>query len=141
MTTTFSASTVQVGTELPTLALPPVSRTTLAEFGIASGDHNPIHLDIDVARAAGLQDVFAQGMLTMAYLGRLVTNWVPAERIRKLSGRFTAITPVHAAPVCTGTVTAVEIVDGVSIATVALSATLADGTVTLTATATISLET
>ena len=32
-----------------------------------SGDHNPIHIDLDVARSAGLDDVFAHGMLSMAY--------------------------------------------------------------------------
>lgn len=47
------------GTTLPPLRLPPVSRTTLALYAGASGDHNPIHIDLDVARSAGLGDVFA----------------------------------------------------------------------------------
>ncbi|MCU1414190.1 MAG: dehydratase, partial [Microbacteriaceae bacterium] len=41
-------STIAVGDELPPLALPPISRTTLALFAGASGDHNPIHIDLDV---------------------------------------------------------------------------------------------
>ena len=41
-------------------------RATLALFAGASGDHNPIHIDLDVARSAGLDDVFAHGMLSMA---------------------------------------------------------------------------
>ncbi len=41
----------------------PVDRTTLALFAGASGDHNPIHIDIDFARRAGMPDVFAHGML------------------------------------------------------------------------------
>ena len=65
---------VIAGTELPPLVVDPISRTTLALFAGASGDHNPIHIDLDVARSAGLDDVFAQGMLSMAYLGRLLTQ-------------------------------------------------------------------
>ena len=40
-----SFDAVQVGDQLPVLQLPPVDRTTLALFGGASGDHNPIHID------------------------------------------------------------------------------------------------
>jgi acyl dehydratase len=61
---------------------PPISRATLALFAGASGDHNPIHIDLDVARSAGLDDVFAHGMLSMAYLGRLLTGWVPQHPTR-----------------------------------------------------------
>jgi acyl dehydratase len=68
----YSFDTVQVGDELPALQIPPVDRATLALFAGASGDHNPIHIDIDAARCAGLPDVFAQGMLGMGWLGRLI---------------------------------------------------------------------
>jgi acyl dehydratase len=127
---------ITVGTQLPTLQLPPISRTTLALFAGASGDHNPIHIDLDVARSAGLDDVFAHGMLSMAYLGRLLTDWVPQDRIRSYSVRFTAITPVGAAPQCTGTVVAI---DG-GLATIELLVTLADGTATLSGDAVIALD-
>lgn len=123
------------GVELPPLRLPPITRTTLALFAGASGDHNPIHIDLDVARSAGLDDVFAHGMLSMAYLGRLLTGWVPQHRIRTYRVRFVAVTPVHAEPTCTGRV--VSVADGR--ATVALAVTLADGTTTLTGEAVIDL--
>ncbi|SFS14609.1 Acyl dehydratase [Microbacterium sp. cf046] len=125
-----------VGTELPALEVAPISRTTLALFAGASGDHNPVHLDSDLAKSAGLDDVFAQGMLSMAYLGRLLTGWVPQERIRSFQVRFAAITPVHARPTCTGVVSAVH--DG--LASLDLSVTLADGTVTLTGSAVVALD-
>lgn len=89
---------VQAGTELPPLTVAPISRATLALFAGASGDHNPIHIDLDVARSAGLDDVFAHGMLSMAYLARLLTDWVPQERLRSVQVRFAAITPVHGQP-------------------------------------------
>ncbi len=96
---------IQVGDALPPLELPPITRTTLALFAGASGDHNPIHIDTDFARKAGMPDVFAQGMLSAAYLGRLLTNWVPQRNIRKINLRFTGITHLGHRLSCTGRVT------------------------------------
>ena len=45
--TTPSFDSVQVGDALPALNLPPVDRRTLALFAGASGDHHPIHIDLD----------------------------------------------------------------------------------------------
>ena len=128
---TSALPAVSVGQELPTLRIAPVTRTTLALFAGASGDVNPIHIDLDVARSAGLDDVFAHGMLSMAYLGRFLTDWMPQARLRRWRVRFSAITPVHAEPVCTGVVTAID--NG--IATLDIAVRLADGTVTLSGTA------
>lgn len=95
---------VQVGDELPVLQLPPVDRTVLALFGGASGDHNAVHLDTDFARRAGMPDVFAQGMLGMAWLGRLLTNWAPQSCLRRFDVRFQGITHLGHAIRCTGRV-------------------------------------
>ncbi|MBB2911240.1 acyl dehydratase [Streptosporangium becharense] len=113
--------------DLMKLEIPPISRTTLALYAGASGDHNPIHIDLDVARSAGLEDVFAHGMLSMGYLARLLTDLVPQERIRSYGVRFTAVTPVHARPTCTAVRGRVE--DGLT--HLDLTMTLDDGTVTL----------
>ena len=128
-----------VGTDLPPLAVEPITRTTLALFAGASGDHNPIHIDLDVARSAGLDDVFAHGMLSMAYLGRLLTDWVDPQAIRSYRVRFAAITPLHAKPTATGTVTAIDHIDGERRATLNLTVTLDDGTVTLTGDAVVAV--
>ena len=95
---------VQVGDALPALELSPISRTTLALFAGASGDHNPIHIDTDFARKAGMPDVFAHGMLGMAWLGRLLTNWAPQSRLRRFDVRFQGITHLANAISCTGRV-------------------------------------
>ncbi|MCO8250614.1 MaoC family dehydratase [Comamonas thiooxydans] len=95
---------VQVGDALPALELSPISRTTLALFAGASGDHNPIHIDTDFARKAGMPDVFAHGMLGMAWLGRLLTNWAPQYRLRRFDVRFQGITHLANAISCTGRV-------------------------------------
>jgi acyl dehydratase len=78
---------IQVGDALPELTLAPINRTTLALFAGASGDHNAVHIDLDFARRAGMPDVFAHGMLSMAYLGRLLTLWVDQRQLRQFSGR------------------------------------------------------
>lgn len=128
-------TTLNVGTELPSRRIEPISRTTLALFAGASGDHNPVHIDLDAAKSVGIDDVFAHGMLSMAYLGRLITDWVPQDRIRSYRVRFAAITPVHGEPTCTGRVVAVDS----GLATLDLAVTLPDGTVTLTGDATVAL--
>lgn len=139
MTATLDVNTIAVGTELPALAPGVITRATLAVFGPASGDLHPIHVDLDVARSAGMDDVFAHGMLSMAYLGRMLTNWVPQERIRSMSTRFLAITPLYADPTCTGIVTAVNGEGSERTADIDITVTLADGTVTLSGTATVAV--
>lgn len=96
--------TVEIGDELPTLQLPPVDRTRLALFAGASGDHNPIHIDIDFARRSGMPDVFAHGMLGMAWLGRLITGWAPQSQLRRFDARFQGITHLGNAIHCSGRV-------------------------------------
>ena len=100
-----SYDALTVGDAIPSLTLPPLSRLTLALYCGASGDHNPIHVDSDFARSAGMPDVFAHGMLSMAWLARVLTQWVPQSAIRDYSVRFAAITQVAETITCAGTVT------------------------------------
>ena len=93
---TVEMSQLVVGDTLPPIEFGPVSRHTLALYCGGSGDLNPIHVDSDFAKASGYEDVFAHGMLSMAILGRLLTNWTEQDNIRSLSVRFTAITKIHA---------------------------------------------
>ncbi|MBO3273661.1 MaoC family dehydratase [Pseudomonas schmalbachii] len=103
---------VKVGDLLPELTLPAINRTTLALFGCASGDLNPIHIDIDFARKAGMPDVFAHGMLGMAWLGRLLSNWAPQSRLRSFGVRFQGITHLGNVITCRGRVTEIAEVNG-----------------------------
>ena len=96
---------INVGDALPPLTLPPLTGTTLALYAGASGDHNPIHIDSDAAREAGLPDVIGHGMLTMSWLGRLLTGWAPQRDLREFGVRFTAITRIGERITCTGRVT------------------------------------
>ncbi len=99
-----SFESLNVGDAIPTLTTAPVSRTTLALFAGASGDTNPIHIDIDFAKKAGLDDVIAHGMLIMAYAGRALTDWIPQSSLKSFGVRFTSITNVGDVITCTGAV-------------------------------------
>ncbi|MEC8152761.1 MAG: MaoC family dehydratase [Pseudomonadota bacterium] len=97
--------TLKAGDKLEPLTQKPISRSTLALFAGASGDHNPIHIDIDFAKSVGLDDVFAHGMLGMAYLGRFLTLFTDQKNLRSYSVRFSSITQVGAELKCSGKVT------------------------------------
>jgi acyl dehydratase len=84
-----------------------------------------------------MNDVFAHGMLSMAYLGRLLTANFPQSSIRELSTRFTAITPVLAEPVLTATVKELVSVEDEQRVILDLDVRLADGTQTLSGTAVV----
>lgn len=74
MSARVSYDDVEVGTELPPASFP-LRRVDLVRYAGASGDFNVIHWNERVARSVGLPDVIAHGMLTMAEVGRVVTDW------------------------------------------------------------------
>ncbi|WP_300453140.1 MaoC family dehydratase [Accumulibacter sp.] len=130
---------INVGDVLPEVKLPPVNRTTLALFAGASGDHNPIHIDIDFARKAGMPDVFAHGMLGMAWLGRLLTNWLPQSQLRQWSVRFLGITNLGDRITCSGRVVEVFEQDGERRAKLEIQTANQDGEVRIAGDAVVSL--
>ena len=74
----------------PTPTTYPVTRADLVAYADASGDHNPIHQDEDVARSVGLPGVIAHGMYTMALAARAVTEWFPGAEVVSLGCKFTS---------------------------------------------------
>jgi acyl dehydratase len=67
-----------------------ISRADLVAYAEASGDHNPIHQDDEVARSVGLPGVIAHGMYTMALAARAVGEWFPDAEVVSLGCKFTA---------------------------------------------------
>jgi len=114
---------LSVGDSLEPMTYNPISRTTLALFAGASGDHNPIHIDIDFAKSVGMDDVFAHGMLGMAYLGRFLTSIADQSNIRSYSVRFSSITQVGAKLKCTGKVKEITDTSAERLMKIELSAT------------------
>jgi acyl dehydratase len=96
----MSSNPTSLGERIVHKEFPPITRHRLALYCGASGDHNPIHVDIDFAKQAGFPDVFSHGMLVMGYLGQALTDAVPPGRIRSFSTRFAAITQLGARLTC-----------------------------------------
>lgn len=99
----------------------PIDRQMLVRYAEASGDTNPLHLDPEFARKAGFADVIVHGMLSMALLGRLLTENFAADRLRGFDARFAGIVAVDQSLRCSArfesrdeidAVLALEAVDG-----------------------------
>lgn len=92
-----------------------VNRALLKQYADASGDHNPIHQDEAFAKSVGLPDVIAHGMLTMALVGKYVTEIAGGSaNVLELGGRFTkpVIVPADTDVDITVTATVSDVVDG-----------------------------
>lgn len=79
---------IEVGTELPERVFY-LDRALLKQYADASGDQNPIHQNEEFALSVGLPNVIAHGMLTMALVGKYVTDWAGgAAAVKEYSARF-----------------------------------------------------
>lgn len=92
--TNIALADVVVGQELPGFVMA-FTRTDLVKYAGASGDFNIIHWNERTAKAVGLPDVIAHGMLTMARAGKVVTDWVgDPTAVIDFSVRMTRPVPV-----------------------------------------------
>ena len=66
-----------------------IDRAMLKAYADASGDQNPIHQNENFAVSVGLPNVIAHAMLTMALVGKFVTDWAGGSAaVKEFSGRF-----------------------------------------------------
>jgi acyl dehydratase len=70
---------LSTGQELP-VSERVVTRKDVEAYAQASGDLNPLHLEEDVARAAGFPAIVAHGMLTMGTLASGLVEWLGDAR-------------------------------------------------------------
>jgi acyl dehydratase len=92
-----------------------VNRALLKQYADASGDHNPIHQDEVFAKSVGLPDVIAHGMLTMALVGKYVSDLAGGSaNVLEIGGRFTkpVIVPAGEDVDLTVSATVTEVADG-----------------------------
>jgi acyl dehydratase len=82
------ARMIEVGTVLEERTFY-LDRAMLKAYADASGDQNPIHQNEEFALSVGLPNVIAHGMLTMALVGKYVTDWAGGSAaVREYSARF-----------------------------------------------------
>jgi acyl dehydratase len=67
-----------------------LTRADLVAYAHASGDHNPIHQDEEVALSVGLPGVIAHGMYTLALVGTAVAEWTGGAEVVDLGAKFTS---------------------------------------------------
>ncbi|MEW6425437.1 MAG: MaoC/PaaZ C-terminal domain-containing protein [Bacillota bacterium] len=73
------------------------------QFAEVSGNFNPVHLDDAYARRAGLEGAVAQGVLTMAQLGAMLTDWMGEEgTLKSLEVRFEKMVRAGERILCSG---------------------------------------
>jgi len=92
-----------------------VNRALLKQYADASGDQNPIHQDEAFAKSVGLPDVIAHGMLTMALVGKYVSDLAGGSaNVLELGGRFTkpVIVPAGEEVDLTVSATVTDVADG-----------------------------
>ncbi len=116
---------------LPVTMFGPVNRTMLALYAAASGDHNPIHIDLDFARASGQPDVFVHGMLGFGLISRYISEWAGQARLRRLDIRFAGIAHLHDVLLCTGTIAEHFREDGRELIRIAVQISTQDGRITM----------
>ena len=66
-----------------------IDRALLKAYADTSGDQNPIHYNEEFAVSVGLPNVIAHGMLTMALVGKYITDWAGGSvNVKEYSARF-----------------------------------------------------
>ena len=92
-----------------------LDRALLKAYADASGDQNPIHQNEEFALSVGLPNVIAHGMLTMALVGKYVSDFAGGSaNVLEYSARFIkpVIVPAGEKVDLTVTATVAEIADG-----------------------------
>lgn len=92
-----------------------LDRALLKQYADASGDQNPIHQNEEFALSVGLPNVIAHGMLTMALVGKYVSDFAGGSaNVLEYSARFTkpVIVPAGEKVDLTVSATVAEIADG-----------------------------
>jgi len=116
---------IEVGAELPEKIFY-LDREMLKRYADASGDQNPIHQNEEFAVSVGLPNVIAHGMLTMALVGKYVSDFAGGSaKVVEFGARFTkpVIVPAGQKVDLTVTATVAEISEGkISLALSATSA-------------------
>lgn len=82
MTTSVRYDEVNVGDELPELAIP-LTRSLIVATAIASRDYQDVHHDPGLAVERGSPDIFMNILSTNGFVGRFITDWAGPDAILK----------------------------------------------------------
>jgi acyl dehydratase len=105
---------IEVGDDLPEKIFY-LDRELLKRYADASGDQNPIHQNEEFAVSVGLPNVIAHGMLTMALVGKYISDFAGGSaKVVEFGARFTkpVIVPAGQKVDLTVSATVAEISEG-----------------------------
>jgi acyl dehydratase len=105
---------IKVGANLPEKTFY-LDRELLKSYADASGDQNPIHQNEEFAVSVGLPNVIAHGMLTMALVGKYISDFAGGSaKVVEFGARFTkpVIVPAGQKVDLTVSATVAEISEG-----------------------------
>jgi acyl dehydratase len=112
-----------------------VAPTDIERFTEISGDHNPLHYDIEAAKASRFGEIVVQGGITSAILNAVVAEKLPGPGTVFLNLNLDFKAPVRPGDTITGRVEVTEVRDDKPITKLRATVTRHDGVVALEGTA------
>jgi len=140
MTAKLSYEALKEGEELLPLVKGEINKQMLVEYGEAALDGNPMHTDDEFAQDAGYPGVFAQGMLSMGFLGQFLVERFGIESLERFKVRFSRITWPGETITCRATVARKRLEGGRKFADLDIHTENQEGEKKLVGTATVCLK-
>ena len=112
-----------------------VAATDIERFTEISGDHNPLHYDVDAAKASRFGEIVVQGGVTSAILNAVVAEKLPGPGTVFLNLNLDFTAPVRPGDTITGRVEVTEVRDDKPITKLRATVSRDDGVVALQGTA------
>jgi acyl dehydratase len=112
-----------------------VTATDIERFTQISGDRNPLHYDLEAARASRFGEIVVQGGITSAILNAVVAERLPGRGTVFLNVNWNFTAPVRPGDTITGRVEVTDVRDDKPITTLRTTVTRDDGVVALEGTA------
>jgi acyl dehydratase len=140
MTAKLSYEALKEGEELFPLVKGEINKQMLVEYGEAALDGNPMHTDDEFAQDAGYPGVFAQGMLSMGFLGQFLVERFGIESLERFKVRFSRITWPGETITCRATVARKRLEGGRKFADLDIHTENQEGEKKLVGTATVCLK-
>jgi len=112
-----------------------VTATDIERFTQISGDRNPLHYDVDAARASRFGEIVVQGGLTSAILNAVAAELLPGPGTVFLNVNWDFTAPVRPGDTITGRLEVTEVRTDKPITKLRTTVTRDDGTVVLRGTA------
>ncbi|MBI4619165.1 MAG: dehydratase [Desulfobacterales bacterium] len=83
---------VNEGGSMPEFVSEPLTETQFVMYAGASGDFNPLHTVHSFGEMVGYGGVIGHGMLSMAVVGRGLTDWLGNKALKKFGVSFRTVT-------------------------------------------------